>query len=220
MSRFSCAGASSGFTLIELLVSITLVAVIVMILSLGLRSGLRAWTRGRESNRLMARITLERLLGAQLRALARNEGSSMVDMARFEGNHREMVFTTTHVPMGTEEGGIFKVVYRYYPEERRLLYAQKLITTQEDLRENLPDTARAGDEDLLKAGWLVSELTDVPAAGFDYLAKAEKGRFNEWEEEWKRPGAVPGRVALCWGKQNPGEDGTDCTVFTTTPLDF
>ncbi len=211
----------SGFTLLELLISITLVSVIVMILSLGLRSGLRAWTRGKETNRtLVATTAIERLLGNQLRALASNEAGNLVDMAEFEGDHRELVFITTYVPMGAEAGGIFKVVYRYYPRNKRFVYAQKVITSQDDLRENLPDDVDIEDRESLNAGWLISEMTDIPEAGFNYMEGAGEDGLKSWEKEWKTKGAAPARVALCWNEQEPGEDGDNCTIFPTTPLDF
>jgi prepilin-type N-terminal cleavage/methylation domain-containing protein len=75
---------SSGFTLLELLISVSLIAVLVLILSMSVRTGLRAYSRGKEINEgLMVVSAIEGLLGRQLRAVVRKDGSDLKDFSEF-----------------------------------------------------------------------------------------------------------------------------------------
>ena len=120
---------SSGFTLLELLISVSLIAVLVLILSMSVRTGLRAYSRGKEINeRLIVVSAIEGLLGRQLRAVVRQDGSDLKDFSGFHGEENEVSFVTTHVPLGSQAGGLFKVVYRFDERGKELIYAQKVIT--------------------------------------------------------------------------------------------
>ncbi len=208
--------SSRGFTLLELLVSISLISVIVLIVSLGLRTGLRAWARGKEANRVLVyKSAVEGLLARQLRTTPGHDHPNLADYAHFEGGKAELTFTTTHVPLGAVAGGVFKVVYRYYPDEKTLVYAQHLILTKEDLDEKLPEDADKAPSDLSKEGWLVSVVKDVQELEFQYQGNQEGHATPDWEEEWPGEKGLPPRlVGLLWKK------GGDRLVFPTSPLDF
>jgi prepilin-type N-terminal cleavage/methylation domain-containing protein len=47
MRKKTITKSSSGFTLLELLISVSLIAVLVLILSMSVRTGLRAYSRGK-----------------------------------------------------------------------------------------------------------------------------------------------------------------------------
>jgi len=140
---------SSGFTLLELLISVTLIAVLVLILSMAVRTGLRAYSRGKKINkRLIVVSSIEGLLGRQLRAVV------------------------AHVPLGSQAGGLFRVVYRFDEKRKKLIYAQKVITRPEDLKEPLPDNIDQEDkEDLTEQGWGVSIINGIDSLAFTYQSQ-------------------------------------------------
>jgi general secretion pathway protein J len=129
MRKKTITKSSSGFTLLELLISVTLIAVLVLILSMAVRTGLRAYSRGKEINeRLIVVSAIEGLLGRQLRAVVREDRSDLKNFSEFNGEKNEISFVTTHVPLGSQAGGLFKVVYRFDERGKKLIYAQKVIT--------------------------------------------------------------------------------------------
>lgn len=209
-------GPRAGFTLLELLVSITLMGVIVLVVSLGLRMGLRAWARGKEANKaLVSRMAVEGLLARQLRAVVGAADPRLSGRAYFRGREHELAFSTTYVPLGAGSGGVFKVVYRYEQDRQVLVYAHRLVLTRKDLDERLPDSAADAREEGEKSGWMVTVVEDLPEIRFGYQGvRRGEGPEPEWKDEWPRGRNVPGHVALFWGKDHRG------AVFSTDPLGF
>ncbi len=188
----------SGFTLLELLISITLTAVIVVILSMALRSGLLAWERGRNTNdKIIRKSAVESLLGRQLRAVIKRD-SDLKSFSDFHGGERYLSFVTTYTPMGVQAGGLFKVVYRI-EEDGTFIYAQRLVTRPEDIKKELEDNIGPGDrERLLKEGWDVSIIQEMPPLIFSFKEGDEIDSPGEWPREWDQKSKLPVAVAIGW----------------------
>lgn len=195
----------SGFTLLELLISITLMAVIVVILSMAVRAGLRAWEKGREVNdTLMRESSIENLLARQLKVAIRTSSQDLRDFSMFKGNNTEITFVTTYVPLGSQMGGIFWVIYRYDPETNELIYAQRLITRREELNDPPPEQF---NEDSINKGWVYSEISDVrPMIFFYCIDQNEALNQKDWRDKWDNGSDVPQVVILGWGAADAKKD--------------
>lgn len=222
MRKKTITKSSSGFTLLELLISVTLIAVLVLILSMSVRTGLRAYSRGKEINeRLIAVSAIEGLLGRQLRAVVREDGSDLKDFSEFNGEKNEISFVTTHVPLGSQAGGLFKVVYRFDEKEKKFIYAQKVITRPEDLKEALPDRIDPEDkEDLMEQGWGISIVNDIDSLAFTYQSTlSDESAPEDWQDGWNKKGKMPEAVAMGLAFPDDGEEpATTWRIFYTDPL--
>ena len=214
----------SGFTLLELLISVTLMAVLVLILSMTVRTGLITYSRAKESNeRIIAVSAVKGLLEAQLMALVRGSEPNLKGLSMFQGRENEISFVTTHVPLGSQAGGIFKVVYRLDDRDKDLIYAQKVITRSRDLKEDLPEEIDPKDreekEDLLKEGWDLSVIHGVDSLDFRYQDEARHTSLEDWPSEWRQSSKVPVAVAmgLAFSKEDE-EPVTTWQVFHTEPF--
>jgi prepilin-type N-terminal cleavage/methylation domain-containing protein len=214
--------SSSGFTLLELLISVSLIAVLVLILSMSVRTGLRAYSRGKEINeRIIVVSAIEGLLGRQLRAVVREDGSDLKDFSEFHGEENEVSFVTTHVPLGSQAGGFFRVVYRFDERGKELIYAQKVITRPEDLKEALPDRIDPEDkEDLMEQGWGLSIVNGIDSLAFTYQGTLQdESTPEDWQDGWNKKGKVPEAVAMGLAFSDDGEEPvTTWRIFYTNPL--
>ncbi|OPL14438.1 MAG: hypothetical protein AVO38_02390 [delta proteobacterium ML8_D] len=226
MTENTVNNSSSGFTLLELLIAVSLIAVLVLILSLSIHTGLRAYSRGKEINeRLIIVSSIEGLFGRQLRAVMREAGSDLKDFCEFHGQGNELSFVTTHVPLGSQAGGFFKVVYRFDEREKRLIYAQKAITRSEDLKESLPDSVDLEDKlDLVERGWGISIVKGIDSLVFTYQDKSQSASHDEsapedWKDNWNQGGKVPEAVAMGLTFPDNGEEpAITWRIFYTNPF--
>jgi prepilin-type N-terminal cleavage/methylation domain-containing protein len=221
MRKKTITKSSSGFTLLELLISVTLIAVLVLILSMAVRTGLRAYSRGEKINeRLIVVSAIEGLLGRQLRAVVA-DGSNLKNFSEFHGEENEISFVTTHVPFGSQAGGLFKVVYRFDERGKKLIYAQKVITRPEDLKGTLPDSIDPEDkEDLMEQGWGVSIVNRIDSLAFTYQSTLpDESAPEDWQDDWNQKGKVPEAVAMGLAFSDDGEEpATTWRIFYTDPL--
>jgi prepilin-type N-terminal cleavage/methylation domain-containing protein len=212
-------GSKSGFTLLELLISITLMAVIVLILSMAVRAGLRAWERGQEANDTLIReSSIENLLSRQLKVAIRTSSQDFQGFAMFKGDNAELSFVTTYVPLGSQMGGIFWVIYRYDAETNELIYAQRLITRKEELNDPPPEQF---NEDSINKGWVYSEISDVRPMSFFYcLDQNEASNSKDWRDKWDKSTDVPQVVVLGWGAADAkkGEGAWSYRMLCTDPF--
>ncbi len=226
-------GASSlagpkGFTLLELLIAITLTAMVVLVLGMVLRTGFQSWSRSKERNRhLVAQTAVEGLLTRQLRAsfmlfMPKKRGkagpfggptivSNIIPhgIDGFEGTKHSLVFFTTHVPMGSATGGLFKVAYIFDPDRERLLYAQKIVTSKDDYEADPPDShGEGGNEWITDDGWLVNVVEGVAGVSFSFkdLEGEDMGTDPaSWDKEFKEAKAVPEAIGIGWSRlEGPG----------------
>lgn len=225
----------SGFTLLELLIAITLTSVIIVILSFGLRIGIRAWERGKEQNTgLVMKTAFEGMLGRQLRALATSsmaQGQAM-SLNAFLGDSYQLMFVTTYISQGYMTGGFLQVIYSYDPDAKRFYYCQRLLTRPEQLQETLPQAIAELDADKLEElGWEINELDGIPPVQFTYLEGQSHplGLTNdntksaimpdEWAEKWEQ-NTAPRAVALLWLDEKDEEKATSFSIFYTNPFDY
>ena len=214
----------SGFTLIELLISVTLMAVLVLILSMAVRTGLMTYSRAKESNEHMIAVSaVEGLLRTQLSAIVKGSDPKLKGLSMFYGGENELSFVTTHVPLGSQAGGIFKVVYRFDERDKDLIYAQKVITRPRELKEDLSEKIDPKDkeekEDLLKEGWDLSVVDGIDSLKFRYQENSRHTSLEDWPSEWRQSGKVPVAVAMGLALSKKGEEpATTWQVFHTDPL--
>jgi len=204
------------------LISVSLIAVLVLILSMSVRTGLRAYSRGKEINEgLIVVSAIEGLLGRQLRAVVRKDEPDLKDFSEFHGEENEVSFVTTHVPLGSQAGGLFKVVYRFDERGKKLIYAQKVITRPEDLKEALPDSIDPEDkEDLMEQGWGLSIVDGIDSLAFTYQGTLQNESAPEdWQDGWDKKGKVPEAVAMGLAFSDDGEEpAATWRIFYTDPL--
>ncbi len=217
----ACARSNeAGFTLLELLISITLVSVIIVILSMAVRTGLRAYVRGHEANReIVAVSAVQGLLGRQLMMAIRPGIGDLSKFYRFNGEEDELIFVTTHVPMGAQSGGIFLVVYRFQKSSDSLVYAQRIITDPRDIKKELPRSVAADEvSDLREQGWDVSVVQGVEDVSFSYLAEKrdmDMGSMDDWPSAWYRDRLLPAAVGaiLKFHNEDSGRERTVSMFF-------
>ncbi len=212
-----------GFTLLELLISITLVAVIIVILSMALKTGLRAWIRGHENNRHMVAVAaIQGLLGKQLLMAVRPGVGELARYSRFSGEEDELIFTTTYTPMGAQAGGIFLVIYRFLDGYDILMYAQRIVTNYKQIKMNLrttPDPDEIGD--LREQGWEVSLVPGINSVSFSYVANnddVEIDRIQDWPTAWFRDKSLPKAVGMVLELKNENtENSRTVSAFFEMP---
>ena len=202
----------SGFTLLEVLVSITLIAVLVVVLSMALRSGINAYTRARNFNAsFFPESALEGLLFRQLEAVVAPGRGDLSGFFFFEGEEDKISFVTTYGPQGVGRGGIWKVVYWLNESENRLYYAQRPLMKRQDARKDLPDRFYdLSKEELNRKGWLVASLKGVKGLYFSYRHVSSRGEEEpgKWPEEFRKRRALPVDVAISvdFGKKGQRDD--------------
>ncbi|MGB9712183.1 MAG: PulJ/GspJ family protein [Dissulfurimicrobium sp.] len=208
-----CSG--NGFTLLELLISITLMAVITVILSMAIHAGLMAWERGHEEDRaLMIESSIENLLARQLKCAIRTSSQDLGEFAMFKGDNAELSFVTTYVPLGSRMGGIFHVIYRYDADSDELIYAQRLITRKDELNESPPEQF---NEDSITKGWVYSEVSGTGPISFFYCAdQDEAANPKDWRDKWDEASDVPQIVVLAWGTAK--DKGLSYRMLCTDPF--
>lgn len=204
-----------GFTLLELVISITLISILVLVLSMSLRTGIRAWARGKaENEKLLTLTAVESLLGRQLRAAVRT-GEEMGNMIYFSGTDHELSFVTTHMPMGSFLGGMCLVVYRFDESEKALIYAQKIVTRKDDIDESLPSDFKEEKN----SPWLVSKVPGISSLEFAYTDDEESLTPESWKRSWEKDKLIPIKMALSISissKENNQEK--NWRIFSTEPF--
>ncbi len=125
--------SSGGFTLIELLISLTILSIIVMMVFLGMRTGIRAWERGeRDIEMLQKRRIVLNLIKQQIASACTPAGSQKANLScEFKGDEYSMAFVSV-LPLipGHETFGRVEVEYkieRALEGEAALLFSEKPI---------------------------------------------------------------------------------------------
>ncbi len=193
----------AGFTLLELIISITLLSFVVLIISAVMRSGLRAYERAKDiNNEYVLKSSIINLIDKELAAIISKNNPMTKRLSFFEGREDILSFTTASAPVGAR-GGIFKVSYKFYPEENLLLYCQKIITLPSDIKERPDDITEWNREErkrLIEAGWDCEGVTDIKEFQLRYASKYTDASPEFWEANWKTNG-LPRVIALrTWDK--------------------
>lgn len=166
---------NSGFTLIEVLVAMVLVAMITLIMAFALRINLQAWERGvTEGEKVQIEVVLTHMVEKQLRAMVSRTSfssssqvsSSSADQASiaslsgitslstgvmqqlpFIGRAQTLSFYTLYSPEGTPSQGLIRVAYLYDPGAKKLTVYEKVIGSEDDIKESnglFTTTGKAG----------------------------------------------------------------------------
>lgn len=188
----------AGFTLLELIVSITLISFIVLILSMAMRSGLRAYERAKGlSDDVILKTSITNLLDRQLRMIVSMKNPNTKAFFRLNGDAHSIVFTTTSGPLGARGGGLLLVSYNFNQDKKVLTYCQKIVTRPIDIKENPPE--ELSEENLLevkKEGWDCAFVNHFEELAFKYTSKKAVTDIEFWDEEWTAKRALPVAIAI------------------------
>ena len=195
-----------GFTLLELIISITLISVILLILSMGVRTGLRAYERARMIGSVkIFTASFLNLLERQIMMIVSTKNPDTRPFYYFRGDPDGLVFSTTISPQGTAGAGIILSSYHYDKEEKRLSYCQKILTRVQDLKDaSPPEVTPENLDEIREEGWDCTVAEDVGEIQFRYTSKKDVTDITQWDEEWHALRALP--VGILVGIKARGDE--------------
>ena len=184
--------SANGFTLIELLVSLSIFAMISVLLFGGFRFGLRVWESGNDRIEQSSQIELvQNLLRRQLAVatLPRTERRrDVIERAPplFSGNQSSVRFVGS-LPIRAELGSYYELSLGMQETDQR---AAALVLNWRPFRDQVqrgvePDS---GETDLL--------LDHVAGVEFAYFGVYDRERPADWVSEWNNPLALPQLVRM------------------------
>lgn len=184
--------SSRGFTFIELIISLTIVAMIILIVNAALNIGLQATDKGGgrslENQRARAALTLitRQLKSAYPLALQTEKGLAVY----FTGKRNELNFVATTAR--PEVGGIEKITY--FVREQHGHRSLWLRTAAPALPADLLND-REGK--LWQETEILPEIEDV---AWEYLRQSPTQGRDEWTDQWngKDERQLPLAVRLSW----------------------
>jgi len=169
-----------GFTLLELVISLTIVAVMVVIIFGALRIGIRAWEKGERDldMRQRQRIVLDLIKRQLASAHAGDSTGSGGQPASFSGDHKSVAFVS-HLPL-TPGSGFGMVHVRYVVRqaggdggESLAFHEQSALVADRKKSAGNPDE---GDFSELLSG--------VKSIVFEYLKDQPGERASRWQKSW------------------------------------
>ena len=171
---------NKGFTLLELLISMTILAMIVVIVFGAFRISVRAWEKGetavesRQRQRIVLDLIRHQLASVCTTPVPDREGQPL----RFRGDGQSMAFVSL-VPLtpGTPAGPVYvRYTVRHDPSD------DTAGLTFYERGANLPD-GRPGAGEPDESGFY--ELLDgVEDIGFEYLKIRPNETESPWQESW------------------------------------
>lgn len=205
---------SSGFTLIEVIVTLTILGFILLMISGTFRLGLSSWERGDAIKEDYQRIRMiSQLVSRQMKSLVpykiRTEKAEGNYLA-FDGKAHSLRFVSALAIKAKRPEGFVYVVYQFKNEGGKkgqlVLYEQRALN-------------RDFFEDGLKEDSAVTLLGRISQVRFEYFRDAdkEKGRTEEWVEEWnakeekKLPKAI--RMTVAYWNERDKEEASPITVL-------
>ena len=173
-------GQSRGFTLLELLISLTIMAVIVVIIFGALRIGIRAWEKGEKDldSRQRQRIVLD-LVKRQLASTCVSEvWDGDQQLVPLKGDNKSIEFVS-HIPL--TPGNRFGVVHVKYAVKREkgddrehLLFYEKDVAL-------LDKKISAGNPDEADFSELIPGMKSIV---FEYLKDRPGEEASLWQKSW------------------------------------
>ncbi|MGE0083274.1 MAG: type II secretion system protein J [Desulfococcaceae bacterium] len=168
-----------GFTLLELLISLTIVAVIVVLIFSALRIGVRAWEKGEENveARQRYRIVLN-LMRQQLAAVCLSvSGTGENRSVLFKGDEGFVEFISRRSLMPDSTAGIVYIRYQTESDKnsvRLSLYEKNMVVLK-----NVADMEVPAPDDYYE---LIRDMADF---GFEYLKESADDKSGEIKMEWQ-----------------------------------
>ena len=179
-------GFQSGFTLVELMISISILALVTLIIGSGFRLGMDAWEKGEVETSYNQRLrVLSGMLSQQLKSAYPykiEDGDEKVVV--FKGEKDSLLFVTALTDPG--QGG-FKWI-RYSLQEGSLIYKEGILPDKE-----FEDKLK-GDEEVVD-----SEIGEIEFSYYSYDEDDEnpgEGGDDEWSETWDYGETLPMAVKV------------------------
>lgn len=172
--------SSHGFTLLELLVAISLLGLVFVLISGGIRFGTKAWVAGSQAramvdDRRIVQGVLLRQLGSALALPV--ETTRLTRAVEFEGTPARITFVGTAPALAAPPG-----LYRYRLE---LEHGDDGVSLVLSWRSSKP--AREGRETL---------VTGLGSAVFAYYGDPRGERVRQWRDSWEDGVKLPQAVRL------------------------
>jgi len=174
------AGKPAGFTLLEVIISLTITAVMLVIIFGAMRVGVRAWEKGEQDldERLRNRVVLD-MMKRQLASIAfreqKEEGKNR--FLSVKGDKTSLRFISNVALLTSNEFGV--VFVRYIVGDDTESNGKQIEIIEKNLvfidPEDDPD--KFGMDDRLT---ILSGISDV---SFNYLKRGEEGD-EEWQDSW------------------------------------
>ncbi len=170
-------GADKGFTLIELLISITIVAVILVIIMAALRIGVRAWESGEkhiethQREQIVLSLMKQQMASMCWQKIQKEEG----DPYFFSGNPHAIEFISRAALIPENTYGAVYVKYRIVPGNGR---GKSLEIAEQPFAKRSPDK-RLCEPDEAEFKKLIPEAEDM---FFEFLVLSENGEA-QWQQE-------------------------------------
>jgi len=191
--------SNQGFTLLELLVTLVLVSVVTLITAMALKLAIESWNRGEqegESTQLI--VALPALMEKQLKSMVKagpfqNAAESRV--MPFCGRKNGVSFLTSYAPQGSPFQGLLRITYLFKEEEKTLYLYERIITTEEDLKEEFDPLSERWDGSFDPMG-KVNGITDFALTYSGERRKASQ-ETDAWKETWESvSGDLPAALGL------------------------
>ena len=171
---------SAGFTLLELIISLTIIAIIAMIVQNGFRLSVSAWEKGESAieDQQRYRYVLEliqRQLSSSLPHASSEKVKTDLDVV-FKGDDASLEFVSRMSLIPGDSSGMIRVRYRVETEEdgKSVLFSESHLVD----RLSVSSQDEPGEED-----WHVL-LSGIRDFAFDYLAGLPMEDASFWESSW------------------------------------
>ncbi|MFZ7126506.1 MAG: PulJ/GspJ family protein [Desulfobacterales bacterium] len=198
--RWPAGSDPRGFTLVELLLSITIIAVVAVVLMGAFRLGYRAWEKGDaaiESTQHL-RIVLDRVRRQLAAAVPAAYPSEENPLVRFEGTEASLRFISEMSLVPGPAAARMVVDYRVEAtpgDGQRLVFHEQAL-----LKTNLEEKPEPLPADYVE---LIEDMREIR---FEYLKLGEGPSAAAWSTAWnpEADGLIPLAVRI-WVVPSPGE---------------
>ncbi len=170
---------NKGFTLIELLISLTILAVIVVIIFGALRISVRAWEKGEKNveKHQRCRIVLNQIKRQLASVCLRKVNSSSKQPFIFKGDNKSLEFLSyvSLSPINTHGIVFVKYIVKSEEQDREqfVFFENNVVLLDKDI-----STDDLNEDDFYM---LIPEALSI---GFEYLKGQTEEKDFEWQQSW------------------------------------
>lgn len=169
----------SGFTLMELLIALSVLSLLMLLLTGGLRFGSRAWERADHVSNVRQEIDLGRaFLTRHLKAAYPMMGGKVdgISSVRFDGSARNLVFVTT-APRQLKNHSFVEISLSLVPHGG----AVQLRVVGREVGANSMSTALFDE----------TVLSGIKSLSLSYYGASTAGGTEKWSTDWKTKSRPP-----------------------------